>query len=212
MPAPSRARRRLGSSLVAAAVIAAVAAGALVSVRAGMRALWGDAAEAAAQAEHLPNRLWVDRLPKDDRDMFAKLALIHHPDGRVGVINHGSTWRHRIEVFMWALERDRLTLVFPQDRQRDQLQVRTWDCRGKAPAPFELCMELRRGDRKAQFYSRYDWEIDVDSGALAVQAPAALGPVDDAIDAARAALPASDVDAAAYPQVDGLAALLAPTP
>ncbi len=113
-----------------------------------------------AGAEHLANHVWLERLPTDERDMITHLLAIDSRDGRFGLVGRSSTWRHVIEVFKWHREADRLTLFFPQERHRAAFKVRTWECKGEAPAPFELCLELTRGDRSVVLYSRHDWVVD----------------------------------------------------
>ena len=113
-----------------------------------------------AGAEHLANHVWLERLPTDERDMITHFLAIDSRDGRFGLVGRSSTWRHVIEVFKWHREDDRLRLFFPQERSRAAFKVRTWECKGEAPAPFELCLELARGDRSVVLYSRHDWVVD----------------------------------------------------
>lgn len=120
--------------------------------------VFGD--QEAAGAEHLANHVWLERLPTDERDMITHLLAIDSRDGRFGLVGRSSTWRHVIEVFKWHRENDRLTLLFPQERTRATFNVRTWECKGEAPAPFELCLELARGDRSVVLYSRHDWIVE----------------------------------------------------
>jgi hypothetical protein len=84
----------------------------------------------------------------------------------VGVISHGSQWRVHADVLLWRLEGDLLRTRFPQDDRRYDLKARTWECEGRAPEPFQLCLELRRGDRVLRFFSRKDWEIGKDLPAV----------------------------------------------
>jgi hypothetical protein len=111
--------------------------------------------------EWVVNHVWVERLPENERDMIGHLALIQHPRARIGVAGRSSQWRHFIELFKWGLERDRLSLYFPQEEMKAQVTVRTWRCAGEAPDPFEICLEISSGRRKATYYSREDWVIDV---------------------------------------------------
>jgi hypothetical protein len=111
--------------------------------------------------EWVVNHIWVERLPENERDMIGHLALIRHPRARIGVAGRSSQWRHFIELFKWGLERDRLSLFFPQEEVKAKVKVRTWKCAGEAPEPFEICLEVSSGRRKATYYSREDWIIDV---------------------------------------------------
>jgi hypothetical protein len=142
---------RFGRNIVLATVAVTAAAG-------GRFLFGGDSEE--AHAEDLLNHPWLDRLPADERDMIAHLLVLEHPRARVGVVGRSSQWRHFVEVFKWRLEGNQLTAVFPQERSRVQFHVRTWSCEGEAPRPFDLCLEVRRGERRAFLYSREDWVID----------------------------------------------------
>jgi len=112
-----------------------------------------------ASTSHFVNRLWIERMPADERDMVAYLAALKLPEGRFGVTGRASQWRQFTEVFRWELEGDRLRAVFPQERIRAEFKVRTWDCRGEAPRPFELCLQISKGERSHVFYSMEEWEI-----------------------------------------------------
>src|SRR5690606_24325650 len=101
-------------------------------------------------------------LPENERDMIGHLALIQNRRMRIGVAGRSSQWRIFIEAFKWGLERDRLSLYFPQEAVKAQVKVRTWRCAGEAPDPCELCLEVSSGRRKATYYSREDWVIDAD--------------------------------------------------
>lgn len=126
-------------------------------VYAAAGALFGDDEQAT---KHAVNQLWIDHVPHDDRDMIFHMVLIDHRDGQFGAFGQSSQWRHRIEVFRWQLQADTLGMYFPQDRVRGNVKVKTWDCRGDAPAPFELCMRLTNDEgRSVTLYSREDWKI-----------------------------------------------------
>lgn len=122
--------------------------------------LSGDGDDDAAGTKHLVNQVWVERLPESRRDMIGHLALIKHQRGKIGVVGKSSQWRHFIELFEWKRDGNKLKLHFPQDKQKLQVGVRTWDCRNEAPDPFELCLEIAVKERKRVYYSRRDWVID----------------------------------------------------
>lgn len=110
--------------------------------------------------KHAVNRIWIDHMPRDDRDMITHFVLLDHPQGKFGAIGRSSQWRHMVDVFRWKLDGDKLGLFFPQDRVRGEVEIETWECAGEAPAPFELCMKMtNKQGRSWTFYSREDWEI-----------------------------------------------------
>lgn len=110
--------------------------------------------------KRLVNQVWIERLPRHERDMIWGGVLVENGKDRVGVISHGSQWRVHADVLVWRLEGDRLRTRFPQDNRRFELRAKTWECEGKVPEPFQLCLELRRGDQVLRFYSRKDWDLD----------------------------------------------------
>jgi hypothetical protein len=109
--------------------------------------------------KRLVNQVWIERMPRHQRDMIWGGVLVEDGKDRVGVISHGSQWRVHADLLLWRLDGDVLRTRFPQDDRRYDLKARTWECEGKAPEPFQLCLELKRGDRVLRFFSRKDWEI-----------------------------------------------------
>ena len=109
--------------------------------------------------DHVANQLWLAKLPKSDRDMVGHIVLLDQKRGRFGVAGTSSTWRHELELFKWAREEDRLMRYFPQSRKRTKSKIRTWNCEGEAPRPFQLCLEISSGGSKQLFYSREDWVV-----------------------------------------------------
>lgn len=138
-------------------------------------------ASEAQSTEHAINQVWIDHVPRDDRDMIAHMVLIDHREGQFGAIGRSSQWRHMIDVFKWKLQGDRLGVFFPQDRTRGQVKLETWECAGEAPAPFELCLRLTsKNGESLVLYSREEWKIEpqaIDDSleAIAEDTPALAG-------------------------------------
>ena len=166
--------------------------------------LFGD--DASAQGtEWLVNHMWVERLPSNERDMVGHLALIEHPGTRIGIAGRSSQWRLFFELFKWGLEGDRLSLYFPQEEVKGQVAVKTWRCKGEAPAPFELCLEVSSGRRKATYYSREDWVLDgrdpeASVRALAKTSPELAGVFERAIP--EAPLSTAEIDGESFAPID----------
>ncbi len=137
------------------ATLAAVGAIAVGSYKLGT-AVFGE----AASAPRLHNQVWIERLPTDDRDMIHHLVLVDDEGERFGAFGKSSQWRHFVELFRWAREDARLTLLLPQERKRLDLGVKVWECAGEAPAPFQLCLELSNKRQTMRYYSRHDWSLD----------------------------------------------------
>jgi hypothetical protein len=170
------------------------------------QSLWSDDSSARG-TEWVINHIWVERLPENERDIVARLAVIQHPRARIGVAARSSNWRHFFELFKWGLEGDRLSLFFPQEEVKASVKVRTWRCAGEVPAPFEICLEISAGRRKATYYSREDWVIDVDDvqgsrERLVNSAPELAAVFDEVV--LDAPLSTADVVVERYTEIDWL--------
>jgi hypothetical protein len=144
-------KSRLGLALVGAAALTVVT----------LASHSDDPAETQA-TEHLVNQVWINRLPQDSRDLIDHLVLLRSSHGRIGGVGRSSQWRHFWELFQWGLEGEHLKLYFPQENAKGAVKVRTWSCKGEAPEPFELCLEVSSGQRTAHYYSLEEWVIDPD--------------------------------------------------
>ncbi len=162
-------------------LVVVVAAGAVITGAwlAGSR-LMSDEDRGADSARHAINHVWIERVPANARDMIHHFMLVKHPDGRVGLLGNSSQWRHHLELFKWGLEGERLQVYLPQSDTKVSLRIKTWECEGEAPEPFELCMVIDTGKRKLQYFSRKDWVVEprdaVDSiDALVAEYPELAG-------------------------------------
>ena len=131
--------------------------------------LLGDDAETEG-TRFVVNQVWLERLPTNDRDMIGHLALIKHPEGRVGIAGRSSNWRHFIEAYLWKLKGNSLELFFPQDEVHGKVEVKTYDCKGSAPAPFEICMDIKARNRSVTYYSKREWKIEPRNAADSLDA------------------------------------------
>lgn len=183
------ARSSMTRNLAVLAVLAAIGALTVGTYKLGA-ALLG----AGAGAPRLHNQVWIERLPVDDRDMIHHLVLVDDEGERFGAFGKSSQWRHFVELFRWAREDARLTLLLPQERRRLDLGVKVWECAGEAPAPFQLCLELSNKRKTMRYYSRHDWSLD---GADSLAAVTAAHPELARVLELPAATPALDAEFAA---------------
>ena len=150
-PAKGSRRRWLSVLLLAAVAVA------------GWRAWDWWSATHAGTTELLFNRVWLERMPRAEREMVRNLALVQHGERKMGVTARASRWRVQADLFRWRMDgEDRLETRFPQDGRQATFNVRAWYCAKEAPKPFELCLELSRGGRTRRLYSREDWIIRSD--------------------------------------------------
>lgn len=105
------------------------------------------------------NQVWIERMPRGERDLIAHLIAIEHDGHRVGSLGRASRWRVASDGFVWENQGDRVAARFPQNDCRLSVQVRAWKCAGQAPAPFDLCLELKGEKRVFRYYSRTDWVV-----------------------------------------------------
>ncbi len=161
----------------------------------------------AEGTKHVVNQLWIERIPTDSRDMIGHLVLVRHQRGRIGGIGKSSQWRHFVELFQWGLEGNVLSVYFPQDDAKGKVKVRSWNCKGEAPEPFELCLELSTGRRAIRYYSREDWVIDPHHVQASIDAVVEEhGALDGLVTAQILQDPAAetDVDFDALPETEAL--------
>lgn len=105
---------------------------------------------------NLANRPWFSAQLSDPRQPLRSLMLIER--GHVGARTEGSAYQFTLSVARWQLDKDRLDLVLLQDEKRMRYTARTWACKGEAPEPFDLCLELRGDAGVERFYSGIDWD------------------------------------------------------
>jgi hypothetical protein len=142
-----------------------------------------------APTDRLVNQVWIERLPRNERDMIWHFVAVEKGDKRGGALGRGSRWRLAVDWFRWKRQGDRIELDTPQTRCRSTLKARVWECAGQAPRPFELCLEMTTGEHVFRYFSRKSWVIK-DAPSL----PAALSWLPPAADAALALPEASVAD------------------
>ncbi|MBI4820790.1 MAG: hypothetical protein HY791_31285 [Deltaproteobacteria bacterium] len=124
-------------------------------------------------AQHLVNRPWVDRLPKNDRDLVTHLMLFEKARVRLGVVGQASRWRTVRDHLRFTHEGTKLDLEFPQEQKKITFTAKTWSCK-EAPKPFDLCLELAHpGKKPIRLYSRATWRFQ-EEGIDAKEVPESL--------------------------------------
>lgn len=101
----------------------------------------------------LTNRIWQNKTPKNDRDLAFHLGLFEKAKVRTGLTGHISAWRYHFDSVRFRTKGDTLVIESPQDRTVTHFKSRIWSCKGEAPKPFDLCLELSKGNRKVRLYS-----------------------------------------------------------
>jgi hypothetical protein len=104
----------------------------------------------------LADRIWIDHIPRNDRDFVNLFVLIDEHD--VGVFGRFSQWQGAQEQFKYEIKGGKLEALFPQtgDKESINVKARTCDANG-----FDFCLELDGGSHGAKkYYSMEGWEID----------------------------------------------------
>jgi hypothetical protein len=124
---------------------------------AGWRVLRGeDGASVAHDDKLVLDRIWIDHMPKNDRDQISVFAAI--TDEPLGIFQTTSVWKGHFEMFRYEAHRDEMRLVYPQSGERERVTAKAGRC---SQDGFDYCLELvgsSRGVRR--YYSRKGWEID----------------------------------------------------
>lgn len=115
-----------------------------------------DSGVVKADASLTQDRIWIDHLPRNDRDTFQIfLALTEEP---VGIFQAASQWAGQYEIFRYEMNGSEIRFVFPQNGDREKATANARECRDHG---HDYCLDLsgtKRGVKK--YYSRKGWEID----------------------------------------------------
>ena len=88
------------------------------------------AGEPTPTAKHqenlLTDRLWVDHIPRNDRDVFQIFAAI--TEEPIGIFQATSVWKGEFEMFKYEAHGDELRLVFPQSGERNKVKAKATEC------------------------------------------------------------------------------------
>jgi len=108
-----------------------------------LAAFWGlDADDAAAPRSAAPprqllGRVWFDHYPESTRDVNAYAVFLA---GGIGVVEQGSVWRSRYEIFDFERRGEQLDLELIQDGSRRTIGFRVESC--DEQPPFDVCLTL----------------------------------------------------------------------
>lgn len=107
-------------------------------------------------AELLADRMWLDHIPRNDRDTVQVFAAIS--EQHVGVFGATSSWRGGYELFRYESTADRLRIVYPQTRDRETAAFTARHC---SDGGMDFCLEISGASRGVKrYYSQKGWEID----------------------------------------------------
>ena len=108
------------------------------------------------------DRIWIDHLPRTEKDMIQIFAAVSEEE--FGVFQHTSAWKGSFELFRFNFSGGQLNATYPQDNSREKITVKATRC---DEGQMDYCLEISgtsRGVKK--YYSRKGWEIDGAHSAL----------------------------------------------
>jgi hypothetical protein len=133
-------------------VLGAVAAGALAIK------LWiGGGADGGSASEPrlVVNRIWVDHLPRNERDTINVFAAVTRES--FGLFQAASRWKGSFELFQYEAHEGELRVVFPHTGDKERVRARAWSCHER---DMDYCLELSGSSRGVKrYYSRKGFEI-----------------------------------------------------
>ena len=103
----------------------------------------------------LVDRVWIDHMPRSEREMVNVFALIS--EHKVGVFDQRSMWTGSFEAFKYSRGEGKLDAVFPQTGTKEQysVKVRTCDKDG-----MDYCLDIDGGKHGVKhYYSKKKWVI-----------------------------------------------------
>ena len=113
-----------------------------------------DGAEDPALVE---NRLWVDHLPADDRDMIEVFAALSDENSGIGIFQTESVWKGSFEIFTYEGHGGELRVAYPQSGKKETVRARASHCN---QAEMDYCLSVKGGRGAKRYYSQIGWEID----------------------------------------------------
>jgi hypothetical protein len=114
------------------------------------------------------DRVWIDHLPQNDRDMVNVFAVLADPE--VGIFQSASQWKQGLEIFKTdARDGGKIGVVYPQTRERETVTVHAEPCK---TGDFDYCLEVKGASRGVKAYvSKKGWEIDAHADLAHLRLP-----------------------------------------
>ncbi|MDB4959750.1 MAG: hypothetical protein JWO36_7319 [Myxococcales bacterium] len=115
-----------------------------------------NAASSAEDKGLAQDRVWIDHLPRGERDMINVFVLLtEHP---IGAFQQTSAWKGGFEAFRYEANGGEVRAVYPQTGDREKFKVRATKC---TENQMDYCLEIEGASRGVKrYYSRKGWEID----------------------------------------------------
>lgn len=113
------------------------------------------ARETMSGLQPLSDRIWIDHMPKSERDKVELFVMLDEPT--VGAFSNCSAYEGDWASFEWEYEEGlRIEMMQKGTKHKIKAQV----LKGKSCAPFDYCLRLKGAPRGSKRYgSMEDWEI-----------------------------------------------------
>ena len=120
-----------------------------------------DVAQPKADGDLVLDRVWLDHLPRNDKDVFQVfLAITEQP---FGVFQAASQWTGKYEIFRYEAHGDEMRIIYPQTNDREKVTAKARRCSEQG---MDYCLEIEGSSRGVKkYYSQKGWEIDGDVAA-----------------------------------------------
>jgi hypothetical protein len=115
------------------------------------------------------DRLWIDHMPKHDRDLtHVLIALTHdHNEDNVGFLQFGSRWVGEFKGFRFDRKGDDFAVEFPQSSWKATWHTKVSRC---SMGDFTLCLEITSPRGTGHYFSRDEWVIGSADAGRALEA------------------------------------------
>ena len=110
--------------------------------------------QAQDDSKLVEDRLWIDHLPRNDRDAVNVFALLH--DASIGVFQKTSAWKGSFEIFQYEAHAGQLRVIYPQTGDKETIRAKARRCN---EGGMDYCLELDGGRGVKRYYSQEGWEI-----------------------------------------------------
>lgn len=102
------------------------------------------------------DRIWIDHLPKNERDMTNVFVAISEQP--FGVFDANSRWKGQFELFQYEANGNEMRLFYGQTGEKEKIKVKATECN---VGGWDFCLEIDGNSRGVKkYYSMEGWEID----------------------------------------------------
>lgn len=112
--------------------------------------------ETALEAHVALDRIWIDHIPRNDRDTFHLFAAI--TEQPFGIFQATSQWKGNYELFQYEAHGDEIRFHYPQTGDRERAKLKASKCSEKG---FDYCLTIDGASRGVKkYYSMEEWIIE----------------------------------------------------